>query len=63
MAHLAAGVLLVVYVYAAPVLGVGFTAAVQWVVVPVLVVSGVVLWQWHRLRKTLFRSAWVSHGG
>jgi len=52
-AHLVAALVLLAYVYAAPLLGAGFTAAVRWLVVPVLVVSGLALWQWHRLRATL----------
>lgn len=48
--HLLAGALLVLYVYAAPVLGTGFTMAVRWLVVPILAISGVALWQWHRVR-------------
>ncbi len=52
-AHLVAALVLLAYVYAAPLLGAGFTAAVRWLVVPVLVVSGLALWQWHRLRAAL----------
>lgn len=55
VAHLLAGAVLLAYVYAAPALGPGFTAAVRWVVVPVLVISGVALWQWHRVRAALRR--------
>lgn len=52
-AHLVAALVLVAHVYASPVLGAGFTVVVQWLVVPALVVSGVALWQWHRLRASL----------
>jgi len=52
-AHLLGALVLVVYVYVAPLLGAGFTAAVRWLVVPALAVSGMALWQWHRLRATL----------
>jgi len=52
-AHLVAALVLLVYVYAAPLLGAGFISAVRWMVVPALVVSGVALWQWHRLRSRL----------
>lgn len=48
--HLLAGAVLVLYVYAAPVLGTGFTMAVRWLVIPVLMISGIALWQWHRVR-------------
>jgi len=52
-AHLLTALLLLAYVYAAPLLGTGFTAAVRSLVVLLLVVSGVALWQWHRLRTML----------
>lgn len=52
-AHLVAGVAVVSYVYAGPLLGSGFVAAVQWVVIPVVVASGVALWKWPRIRKAL----------
>ena len=52
-AHLLVGAVLVVYVYAAPQLGAGPTAVVQWVIVPVLVLSGLALWKWHRIRAAL----------
>ena len=45
---------LLAYVYLGPVLGAGFTAAVEWVVIPVVVVaSGLALWQRPRLRAGL----------
>lgn len=51
--HLLAAGALLAYVYAAPLLGPGFVATVQWLVVPVVVVSGVALWKWPRLRAVL----------
>lgn len=53
VAHLVAGAVLLVYIYLGPALGAGFTAAVQWVVVPVAVGSGVALWKWPRIRTLL----------
>jgi hypothetical protein len=49
MAHLIGGLLLVAYVYApvAPVLD----TAIRWVVMPALVGSGVVMWQWAKIRR------------
>lgn len=49
LAHLVGGLLLVAYVYvpAGPVL----EAAVRWFVLPVLVGSGVVMWQWAKIRR------------
>lgn len=52
-AHLLAATVLLAYVYAAPLLGAGFAAAVQWLVVPVVVISGLALWKWPRLRAKL----------
>ena len=52
-AHLLAAVVLLAYVYAAPRLGAGFIAVVQWLVVPAVVLSGMALWQWRRLRAAL----------
>ena len=54
-AHLAAGVVLLAYVYAAPALGAAFVTVVRWLVVPALVLSGVVLWKWPRIRTLLRR--------
>lgn len=53
VAHLVAAVLLVGYVYVAPLLGGGFESAVRWVVVPAVVLSGMALWKWHRVRARL----------
>jgi hypothetical protein len=46
-------VVLVAYVYAAPQLGAGPTAVVQWVIAPALVLTGLALWKWHRIRAAL----------
>lgn len=51
--HLVAGAALLIYVYAGPILGPGFIAVVQWVVVPVVVLSGIALWKWSRIRTML----------
>jgi ABC-type uncharacterized transport system involved in gliding motility auxiliary subunit len=52
-AHLVTGFIVLVAVYAGPLLGGAFTAVVQWVVLPVLVLTGVALWQWPRVRRVL----------
>lgn len=52
-AHLVAGVVLVGCVYAGPLLGAEFLAFVRWVVIPVLVGSGITLWKWPRIRTML----------
>lgn len=56
-AHLVAAVVLLVHVYLGPALGAGFVAAVQWVVVPVALASGIALWKWPRLRRMLRRGS------
>jgi hypothetical protein len=52
-AHLAAGLLVMVAVYAGPMFGPGFAAVVQWVVFPVLVLTGIAMWKWPRIRRML----------
>lgn len=52
-AHLVTGFIVLVAVYAGPLLGATFAAVVQWVVLPVLVLSGVAMWQWPRIRRAL----------
>lgn len=54
-AHLLVGAVLIVYVYAPTALGVGLVSAVRWLVVPTLVVSGVLLWKWPRIRTLMRR--------
>jgi hypothetical protein len=53
LTHLLGAALLLVYICAAPHLGAGFVAAAQWLVVPVVVASGMALWKWPRLRAML----------
>lgn len=53
-AHLLAGVALLAYMYAAPLLGSGFDRVVRFGVIPMVVISGVALWKWPRIR-TLIR--------
>lgn len=52
-AHLLAALVLVVYVYVAPLLGAGSPRPCGGWSCPALAVSGMALWQWHRLRATL----------
>ncbi|HEY6592972.1 MAG TPA: hypothetical protein VI011_02510 [Asanoa sp.] len=51
LAHLVTGALLILYVYLpgqpSPVL----QAAIRWVVLPLLVIDGLLMWQWPRLRR------------
>jgi hypothetical protein len=52
-AHLAAGLVVLVAVYAGPLLGEVFAGVVQWVVFPALVLTGVAMWKWPRIRRAL----------
>lgn len=52
-AHLVTGAIVLMAVYAGPLLGATFAAVVQWVVLPVLVLSGMAMWQWPRVRRAL----------
>jgi di/tricarboxylate transporter len=52
-AHLVTGVIVLVAVYAGPLLGPVFTAVVQWVVFPVLVLTGIAMWKGPRIRRML----------
>jgi len=49
--HLLAGFVVVLYVYAAPELGSAVVAGVRWVALPLVVGSGIAMWQWPRLRR------------
>lgn len=51
LAHLVAGVVLVAYVYAPGGLGPAFEAAVRWVVLPAVAGSGLLMWQWPKVRR------------
>ncbi len=53
LVHLLAAGVLLVYVYGGSALGSGFSMAVRWVALPILVLSGVALWKWTQLRKVL----------
>jgi hypothetical protein len=52
-AHLITGAIVLVAVYAGPLLGPVFTAIVQWVIFPVLVLTGIAMWKWPRIRRML----------
>lgn len=49
--HLLTGLLVVVYVYFPLDPGSLVEAGIRWVVMPVLVAAGVVMWQWPTLRR------------
>lgn len=52
-AHLAAGLVVLVGVYAGPLLGSVFAGVVEWVAFPALVLTGVTMWKWPRIRRFL----------
>ena len=56
--HLATAAVLVGYVYLTPAPGSPYAALVQWVVLPVLALSGVALWKWAKLRRLWRRRNW-----
>jgi hypothetical protein len=51
LAHLMAGVALVAYVYVPGGPSPALQAAVRWVILPVLAGSGVLMWQWPKVRR------------
>jgi hypothetical protein len=53
--HIAAGAVLLIFIYGGAVFGPVLTLLVQLVAFPALVISGVILWQWPRLRHMLRR--------
>jgi hypothetical protein len=53
MSHLVAGLMVVVYVYMPGEPNPVLQAAVRWAVLPLLAASGVVMWQWPKIRRWL----------
>jgi hypothetical protein len=51
LAHMVAGVTLVAYVYMPGGPSAGLEAAVRWVILPILAGSGVLMWQWPKVRR------------
>jgi hypothetical protein len=49
--HLFTGLVLVVYVYAVPATDSLLAAVIRWLVLPLLVATGLAMWQWPRLRR------------
>lgn len=52
-AHIVTGMVIVMYVYATPPADSIETQLVRWIALPALVVSGLAMWQLHRLRRFL----------
>ncbi|CAN5325928.1 hypothetical protein BH20ACT5_BH20ACT5_00350 [soil metagenome] len=55
--HLVTAVVLLGYVYSLPGPDSGLTIVVRWVALPILVLSGALLWKWPTLRRMLRRRA------
>lgn len=51
LGHLVAGAAMVAYVYMPGGLSAALEAAVRWVILPVLAGSGVLMWQWPKVRR------------
>jgi hypothetical protein len=51
LVHLATAVVLVTYVYLTPPPGAAAALAVRWGALPILVLSGIALWKWPKLRR------------
>jgi hypothetical protein len=49
--HLFTGLVLLVYVYAVPATDLLLAAVIRWLVLPVLVATGLAMWHWPRLRR------------
>ena len=54
LVHLVTGLALVSYVYATPAPDSPLTAGIRWLV-PIVVFSGLAMWQWPRIRRHLRR--------
>ena len=55
LAHLVAGAALVAYVYLPGGAGAALEVAVRWVILPLLAASGVLMWQWPKIRRRVRR--------
>jgi hypothetical protein len=55
LAHLTTGALLVIYVYLPADPGALVQAAIRWVVLPLLVIDGILMWQWPKVRRVARR--------
>jgi hypothetical protein len=53
LAHLVAGALLVLYVYLPATPGTVLQAAIRWVTLPLLLITGVLMWQWPKVRRRI----------
>ncbi|MER6000130.1 hypothetical protein ACIHFD_10490 [Nonomuraea sp. NPDC051941] len=51
--HLIAGLAIIAYVYLAPPADSPAHVAIRWVILPVLLASGVAMWQWPRIRRLI----------
>lgn len=63
LAHLVTGATLLIYVYLPGTPSPVFQAAVRWGVVPLMVIAGVLMWQWPKVRRWARSSASKSPAG
>jgi hypothetical protein len=50
-AHLITGALLIVYVYLPASASLAVQPVIRWLVLPLLVIDGILMWQWPRIRR------------
>jgi hypothetical protein len=55
--HLISGFVIAVVIYVEPAYDSAVATAVRWLLLPLLVLSGVAMWQWPRVRRLTRRSA------
>ena len=53
IAHLVAGAAVALYVYATPSPDSALAEAVRWVLLPALAATGMVMWQWAKIRRRM----------
>jgi hypothetical protein len=54
-AHLVTGAAIAGYIYLTPYLGPAAQSTVRWLILPMLVATGMAMWQWPRIRRTIRR--------
>lgn len=59
LAHLVTGTVLIFYVYLPGTPSPVLQASIRWVILPLLVIDGVLMWQWAKVRRLARR--WVGN--
>jgi hypothetical protein len=60
LAHLVTGALLILYVYLPGTPNSILQASIRWVILPLLVIDGLLMWQWPKVRRLARRWAGKS---